>query len=327
MKSYSHSEAFQKLKETKEDITGNLTSLQYLQTLDFFLWNALLPIQTGCPSLFNNYLCKIAAKQSLKAPIKFTSDVKENLPVHLFNAITEEDSQKAHKHTRNMSLNRGLLFGFLSLFLTNLRYYEYLQSLECSVNSVLRKSEISRVELQFGVKRNSSLYAIIQQVRYWYERARSFKEKIIQKYTRMAIMQAQIAYKDFNCYVSLDDCVQIYLMVVGKSIDRCDSKHGVLTTFIQVWFKSARSKIAKMANSQSDQSIESLQEDYGDALAEMLGWTMQDTSSETIEHIAYVAKQEDPQGYIRAYLGIPEFVSRNHRNILTKFSLDVDHGL
>src|ERR1700758_257407 len=97
-KSYTHSKAFETLKATQESITENLTSLQYLQTLDLFLWRALEPIHAECPSLFNNYLAKITAHQSLKASTKFTSDDRTKLPIHLFNALTSPDPKKAHEH-------------------------------------------------------------------------------------------------------------------------------------------------------------------------------------------------------------------------------------
>ena len=54
MKNYEHSTSFHILKNIKEELTNNYTSLQYLQTLDFFLWKALEPIAAECPSLFYN---------------------------------------------------------------------------------------------------------------------------------------------------------------------------------------------------------------------------------------------------------------------------------
>lgn len=322
MKSYTHSKSFEVLKNTKEDITGNFTSLQYLQTLDFFLWNALLPIHAECPSLFNNYLAKVTARQTIKASTKFTSDDRTKLPIHLFNAVTAPDFKKAHEHVRSMHLNRGLLFGFLSIFLNKLRYYERLHSPVVEMDITVRRSELYRIESSMGIRKGASLYFVIQQVRHWYDKARDFKEKIVQKYTRMALLQAQATYRDYNHYVQLDDCVQTYLLVVSRAIDRCDARQGVLTTFIQNWFKSARSEVANLAKGQTDQSIESLNEDHGDAVSDILGFVQADTSSENIEHIAYISKQVDPKGYVRAMLNIPEFVTREQRQILELFVLE-----
>ena len=323
MKSYEHSRAFDTLKGITESITGNLTSLQYLQTLDLFLWKALEPIHAECPSLFNNYLAKVTAHQSLKASTKFTSDDRSKLAIHLFNVITAPDIKKAHEHAKSMYLNRGLLFGFLSMFLNKLRYYEKLHSPFARIDPVVRNSKMYAIERDLGLRQGGSLYSAIQQVRYWYEKAHEFKEMIVQKYTRMALMHAQSTYKDFNHYVPLDDVVQIYLMVVSRAIDRCDARQGVLTTFITNWFKSARSEVANMARGQSDQSVESMTDVHGDAASNILGFVMPDTSGELEDHIAYVAKTTDTHGYIRAPLGIPEHVSRQHKELLRSFALEI----
>lgn len=326
MKSYEHSKAFDSMKGITESITGNLTSLQYLQTLDLFLWKAIEPIHAECPSLFNNYLAKIMAQQSLRSSTKFTSltaSERVKLPVHLFNVVTCPEIKKAHEHARSMFINRGLLFGFVSLFLNKLRYYEKLHSPFVQIDSVVRNSRMHSIEHSMGLRLGGSLYSAIQQVRYWYDKAREFKEMIVQKYTRMALMQAQNTYKDFNHYVPLDDVVQIYLMVTSRAIDRCDARQGVLTTFIQNWFKSARSEVSNMARGQKDQSVESLTDTHGDAVSDLLGFVMPDTSGELEEHIAYVAKQSDKHGYIRAVLGIPEHVTRSQKELLRSFVLEV----
>jgi hypothetical protein len=319
--SYQHSKSFEQLKGINESITGNLTSLQYLQTLDMFLWRALEPIHSECPSLFNNYLAKVVAHQSLRASTKFSSDDRTKLPILLFNLLSEPDPKKAHEHAKSMHINRGILFGFISMFLNKLKYYETLNSPFVELDGVFRKSEMYRIEQEMGLRTGGSLYAAMQQVRYWDEKARDFKGKIIQKYTRMALLNAKAAYADYNHYVKLDDVVQVYLMIVSKAIDRCDARQGVLTTFIQSWFKSAKSEVANMAKGQLDQSYEALSEEHGDAVSDIIGFSLPDTTSELEQHISYVAKQMDRQGYIRAALHIPEFMTLDQKAILERHAV------
>lgn len=324
MKSYAHSKAFESLKGIKEEITGNFTSPQYLNALDLFLWNALEPIHAECPSFFNNYITKVVARQTLKASTKFTSLTQEDrakLPVLLFNALTQPDARKAHEHVRSMLINRGLLFGFIVLFLAKLRRYETLQSAFYPMDPIARRSEIYYIERSIGLRPNGSLFGCIQQVRHFYQKAAKFKEMIMEKYTRMTLMQAKRTYEDFNHYVPLDDVVQIHLLTTSKAIDRCDSRQGVLTTFIQNWFKSSRSEVSDLAKSQTDQSIESLNDDHGDASAAVLGFTMPDTSAELEQHLSYVAKTVDPQGYLRSILGIQEHLTRDQIETLVMFSV------
>jgi hypothetical protein len=322
MKDYEHSEAFSKLKNIREKIEKNLTSLEYLQTLDMFLWNALSPIQDECPAFFNNYVAKVVASQTLKSSTKFSSDDRQKMPIHLFNMVTSNDSAKAREHAKKMYLNRGLLFGLIGMFLKTLAGYEKLHSPFYEMDSVLRKSEMWRMERSVGLRPGGALYNCILEVKRWDERAYKWKEMITEKYYRLALNSARTTYKDYNHYVKLDDIVQIYLMVTSRAIDRCDARQGVLTTFIMNWFKSGRSEVSEMAKTQSDQSYESLVEELGDSVSDVIGFVQPDTSSELIEHIAFVSKPLDRLGIVRAPMGIPETVSAQHRAILEMFVLE-----
>jgi hypothetical protein len=328
VKNYEHSETFSRLKDITEKIDTNLTSLEYLQTLDMFLWNALAPIHSECPTLFHNYVAKIVANQALKASTKFTSlmdDERHKLPVYLFNMLTLQDARKSHEQARLMYLNRGLLFGFLALFMRQIETYEALHAPSSSeADWMEREHQIAAFEKEFGVRPNGSLYGAIQQVRFWYAKARQWKEMIIEKYARLALNHAKTVYQDFNHYVRLGDVVQIHIKVVSRAIDRCDPRQGVLTTFITNWFKSARSEVADLAKTQFDASYEQLAEELGDALSELVGSTEdEDGSDESVEHIAYLAKQIDRFGYVRTSLGIPEFLTREEKAILLQHALPV----
>jgi DNA-binding IscR family transcriptional regulator len=69
MKAYEHSASFSKLKTITERISKNLTTLEYLHTLDMFLWHALDPIHAECPGLFQNYVAKVVARLSSEGAV------------------------------------------------------------------------------------------------------------------------------------------------------------------------------------------------------------------------------------------------------------------
>lgn len=313
---YEHSRAFDALKTTKESITTNYTSLQYLQTLNHFLWQALAPISRECPELFRSYLCKVVARQTLKASAKLTSNDRAKLPAQLFNMLMADD-EKALELAKEMHINRGLLFGFISFFLNRLASYKVLQ--ERAQLGVRTRSICWQIERQMGVRPNGQLYTAIRDVEFWSAKARKWKGQIVEKYTRMAILQAQSTYKDYNYVVKLDDVVQIYLLVVSKAIDRCDSRHGVITTFMQNWFKSAKGEVAKMAEGHQDASYDSLIEEHGDAVHDILGMSQPDLSTEMWEHVAYIAKSVDPEGLVRTHMHIPQHVTLRQRKLLQEF--------
>lgn len=321
MKSYEHSASFSKLKNITERISKNLTTLEYLHTLDMFLWQALEPIHAECPSLFHNYVAKIVARQTRKASMRFTSDDRSKLPIHLFNMVTTKDPKRAHEFAKSMYINRGLLFGFITLFLKKTERYERLHS-TFDLDPIVRNSEIYNIERSLGLRSGGTLYSAIQQTKFWYDKARTFKDMILEKYTRLALMHAKSTYKDFNHYVPLNDVIQIYLIVVSRAIDRCDPRQGVLTTFVTNWFKSGKSEVGDLAKTQGDQSYEALLEDMGDAASDVLGSFTTSTNSEWMDHVSFVAKTVDRQGYVRAPLRIPEFLTEKQRQILEAFALE-----
>jgi hypothetical protein len=322
VKNYEHSVAFSRLKNITERINSNLTSFQYLKTLDMFLWNALAPIHAECRPLFNNYFAKVVARQVLKPSTKFTSDDRTKLPIHLFNLVTTADTKKSHEHAKAMHLNRGLLFGLIILFLKRLREYEKLHMPFADIDPIVRQSRVYAIERSVGLRPNGALYNAIQQVKFWDDKARAWKEMVIEKYTRMALNNARKTYKDFNHYVSLNDVVQIYLMVTSRAIDRCDARQGVLTSFIMNWFKSGRSEVADLAKDQGDPSYDQLKDELGDSISEVLGFAVPDTGTEDQQHLSYIAKRIDYHGYVRGPLHVQEFVTRGQREVLEMFALE-----
>jgi hypothetical protein len=312
--SYEHSQVFDQIKISKESITTNYTSLQYLQTLDSFIWKSLHPIATECPSLFYTYFAKVVARQSLRSSAKFTSNDRQKLPIQLFNALIAEDQEKAFTNIREMYINRGLLFGLVGFFLRYLKTYTELQFVK--LKPEIRRSITHRIETNIGLRPQGNLYQAIQETKFWDTKAIGWKNKIIEKYARMTIMNAQRTYKDFSYLVKLDDIVQIYMVIVSRSVDRCDPRQGVLTTFIQNWYKSAKGEVAQLAQGTSDSSYEGLIEEHGDAVHDFIGVTNPDVESELWAHVAYVAYCTDPHGLVRTSLGIPQYVSPTDRQLL-----------
>jgi hypothetical protein len=314
---YTHSETFASLKTHKETITDNLSSHQYLQTLDMLIWNALTPIVYECPTLIHGIFAKFCARQTRKPNTKMTSDLKEKLPVILFNALNEPDPAKALVLYKSLYFNRGLLFGTLTLFLSKGREYAKLHSAFHDAQNPVLHSKLRALELQLGARSSSGLYAAVRQVEYWDKKARTWRGMIIEKYTRTALMAAKRTYVDYAHKMKLDDVVQIHLMMVGKAIDRCDARLGVLTTFVNPWLKGARSQVDEEAKEQGLESLEDLQE-----RTDMEIVTEFDTFSEDLEHLAYKSRILDPVGLVRTLLGIPQWVNAVDRQTLMAFALE-----
>lgn len=313
---YQHSETFNTLKSTRELIQGNPTSSQYLQTLDYLLWNALAPIAAECLSFFLGFISKCVAVQTLNPNTKYSSRNRNELPSLFFNIVTATNQTEIFELSKKLRLNRGLLFAMINSHQRTTEGYKELHSIFNKSSLTKRMNAIKRIEEAVGCHSSTRLYPAIDQIEYWDKKARWFKSLIVQKYTRMAMLQAQKTYVDFNHSVSLDDISQIYMLIVNKAIDRCDSRLGVLTTFIQGWLPTARSTVSKMASTQFDESYEALSEE-GDSFAFS---SDPDRSFEAIQEMSYLAYRIDPEGLVRASLGIPQYVTAQQRTILNKYA-------
>lgn len=325
-KSYEHSEIFARLKDVKERIGTNLTSLEYLETLDMFLWRAIGSIRKATPGLVDEFMVKSIAQQTFKSSTKFSSIMKEEkgkLPVFLFNALTERNIETLDGF-RSLRLNRGMLFGLVKIFMD--RTQPYMDLMNEPPLSVVewknRARQLKRMEKELGVVEGISLSSVVEDVNIWYERAREWKSAIIEKYTRKAIGQAKVAYEDYNYAMELSDVIQIHMVLLSRAINRCDSRLGVLTTFITSWFKSARSEMSRIINASQEVSYEAMLEEMGDAAEAEGAEDKTLMTNESVQHISMLAKQIDPTGVLRIHLGIPEFMPLDKRKILLAHALN-----
>lgn len=306
---YKHSEVFAEIKAIEEDIKVNLTSLQYLQILDYYLWNSLRFLINVSPRFFVCYLSKVIAYQQVHSMSKLSSESRETITNNFFNYVTTNDIEWVKK----LYLNRGLYFGIISYWLSKSHEYFRLRSPFNEDSKAPEKMHAITNEL--SIENVSLYYANYKQVEYWFAKAQDFKSKIMQKYVRMTLLQAQKAYVEYNHEVDLDDVTQIYLQIMSKAIDRCDSRFGVLTTFIQSWLKSAKAIVQRIVQSkQHSLSYEGLIETYGDS-ADM-GTSMFDDSFDTIQELAYIAQRVDTSGCLRIKYKIPQFMSLANRRLL-----------
>lgn len=309
--SYQHSEAFASLKNLKEDISENLTSYQWLSTLDYFIESALDPIATAYPDFLDNYFAKVVAWQTTKPSVKFSRNAKGTLPALLFNSLTTEGSKK-RGFQKSMMFNRGVLFGAINSYLHTVNKFMELHNPRTNMSKSRRLFLISEIES----KTSPHLYSATLQAQFWANKAYSFKELIVQKYVRLALVSAKRTYTLVNYQQKLDDIIQIYLVYLSKAIDRCDSRQGVLTTFIQTWFYSAHAEVQKSLAEDQHSSFEEMVENgvFSEA-------TQPDCKYESLQHVCAVAKELDPEGVLRFATGIPEFLTSGQLRILTSYKV------
>jgi len=305
MSKYGHSEAFAVLKNTNEKIAKNLTSHQYLTILDNHLYEALSHLVTST-KFFDIFLSQIIGWQTLN-PKRKTCGVGRHELVNLSTLyfLTGDPKQKM-KLVRRMKLHRNILFEALQRWLDILAEYPSIATMVGSKEVVLKLYDLNEAAL---MRQGYSLHSTYTQAKYWTAKAKSFKEMIVQKYTRMTINTAQRDYVKLGHQGQLSDYVQIYMMAMSKAIDKCDADRGVITSHIANWLLSAKNQAqAQMQNGGKDRHTHVSLEDE-----EIVVYPDDDERErqDTVDRVRVIAKLFDPTGVGRILLGIQEVLDQD----------------
>lgn len=325
---YSHSETFSALKNVQEKIDKNLTSYQYLTVFEDLVLSAIAPIVENT-KFFEIYLSQIIGWQTLNSKRK-TCGVGRHKLVALYTLLLlTGDIRQKMKLIKKMKLHKNILMECVRRWTKILDEYPQTASSLGTLEVVNKLYELNERAL---MRPGFALHSTYTTVSYWYHQADSFKNKIIEKYTRMIANTAQKDYVDLEHSIPLDDIIQIYMLTGSKAIDKCDADRGVLTTYIKNWLKSAKN-VAQASNSQNSvQAIRFGSKVVGAVvnqvdLEDIQTSTDDEDSKERvseIERVRYVAKLFDPLGYGRIALGIQEQLSTEHLQTLRSLAVPVE---
>lgn len=317
---YSHSEAFAKLKGVDEKISQNLTSYQYLTVLDNMLYESLSPILVNT-KFFDVFLSQVIGWQT-QNPKRKTCGVGRVGLVTLSTLffLTADPAQKV-KLVKRMKLHRNILFECITRWLDLTEHYPKLASV---LGSELVLVEIHNMHDRALMRTGYSLHSTYSTTLFWYKKAKTFKEQIMEKYTRMTISTAQRDYADMiergiiSTTENLNDMVQAYMMTMSKAIDKCDADKGVLTTYINSWLKSAKNNVEKRASNDGTQlhrklGVQRVEHVELDEIEDTVSDDDARDREDQIQRVRHIAKLFDPRGYGRLALGIQEELSSDDR--------------
>lgn len=314
---YETSRIFGILKVQKEQLEGNLTTSQYLETLDRYLDSALLSLLRNTRYLESTVASLVGWQEenfrrrvSLLSKREFTSKALTWL---LYSKADKE------KHIKGLRLDRGVSLIICHAFLAECKDYT-----NVTRKSVLTQEDmqvVHRIETAF-LSPGGNLAHTLATVKYQSEKAADYRGAILSKYYRLAIMAAKRDYVNFfDCRIKLDDMCGDYLMATGRAIDKCDYEKGPLTTHIQNWFLTARSHCAKRYDRRDDALPENTsEEDYEtsktpDSLT-VDTFEVDISREDTARSIRLLAKIADPQGDARKILEIAEILSVSEKKAL-----------
>ncbi len=324
--SYQHSETFSRLKRIQETLPGNLTSVEYLRTLDLLIEYALFPILSST-RFVDTFLSKILAWQSTNPKRKATSTGKKDLPSYVVLFLISNTPDQKLKVYKKVSFDRGITLEIIRRWLDTMRQYEELVNLPQP--TLEQRHKMQRVLTMLDAHEDTFPLGAYYQVKFWFQQANTWKSIILEKYTRLCLNTAQQDYVKFQHRVDLEDIVQVYLMTASKAIDRCDPNKGVLTSHIQNWLMSARNTVMKNYLDTNTVQVETDDESVDSILAvgsqspESATFESAESKLErqgTIDRVRVIARQFDRKGYARLLMGIGEHVTPKMKSTLRQYA-------
>jgi hypothetical protein len=326
---YEHSKTFASLKKIKETIGTNFSSYQYLSTLDSLLYKVIRPLVDNT-HFVDHFLAKILAWQYQNPKRKVSSLPRSDLAscVTLFLVATSTDRKM--KLLKKIKLDRGVLSEMIRLWLKVCEPYGHLAtSVGMDKQAYLYEEQL--LEIKASLKQDHSLYGAYQQVNYWWSYYLEFRNRVLEKYVRLCLSQAQKDYVAFKHRVPMEDVIQIYLVNAAKALDKCDTEKGVLTTHITNWLKHAKNQVVASHLSDTAYVLPKNSKTVGTFLAKANtvslddvvegDLTKEDTDAGEVDAIRRISKLFDPRGLGRICLGIEESLSNSEKQILHAHSV------
>lgn len=326
--SYSHSDVFARMKNLTERLPTNLTTSQYLQTLDQYLLRSITPIINGTRFL-DGFLARLVGWQEKNFRRKVTFENRRVVPAKIITFLLQPSDEGRLKAFVDLLLDRGVVFEAIALFYERTALYVAASDCELSrpghVGVDLPYCLFVRESVETEMRATVSLTAVLSESRYWADCAVAFKQLILEKYTRLCLNTAQADYVSyFKHSVPLGDIVHWYWISASRAIDKCDSNQGALTSHIAKWFLTARAKVLSQKDQQTNElNLETFIHDSHHH-TEHISLEDQEEAAARLENMRHLAALADPIGVARAYLGIenPAYalepndqLSRNNQNV------------
>jgi hypothetical protein len=317
------------LKSVTERIDVNHTSGQLFEVLDTLLYRAIDPIIENS-NYVDRMLSIVLAWYTQNQRRKISPLPKERFNTYVIAFLTTKDVTLRKKIYRRLGLERNITFFIVSRWLQLLRPWQDLHIRHTRGEPVLQ--EMASIERSVLVFNNHNLFAIIQEAKCWYEKSSDFKQRLLEKYMRFIMLEALHHYKAQQLHnphlrLELDEVAQNFVLATYKAIDKFDANRGTLTTYIQNWLKNAKvsnhfrheygtayniphsrkMKIASKSDTTTNNLYVELDKEEVLEVADELSVEADVVRRNEIDFIRMLAKEADPEGIGRMFLGIGEY--------------------
>jgi hypothetical protein len=223
------------LPSRNERIKDNLSSAQWVEILDQFIYSGIDIIIAKSPMFFLQWTCDMLCDINV-SPHKRLFSV--NLPLNelhttLMRIITGDPAER-NRLLRYAALDRVYLFTLLG------RYLDVLAKAQSDrdANASLESKYLATHTLELPSWRIEPVY---NQVRMYDRLARDFVGIIAEKYYRLAYTRTQAMVKGVGLMISQEDLYANNVMTIVRSIYKYSATKGTLTNFILQWMQANNS--------------------------------------------------------------------------------------
>lgn len=317
-----HSALIASTKGKTESILSNYSSNSYLSILDRMYFNALEPI------LFNSnfielHLASLVAWYSNTQRRKIAGEDKEITVSKILVFLNTKDKHRKLYLFKDIGLERNIYLLIIEDFARLTSGYVKAHHKNLTLSLADEQIEDTTVVEKSVHWLNDGLYGVVKLVNRWKDISITFKQQIMEKYIRLAVLQAAKDYAIYAYKISIDDLFQNYMIAVSKAIDKSNPNKGVLTSYILDWFKNAKLNTAAMYNYTAAFTTPNSKYNFGnttvDIDSEECSYLSMDESEsdEDSEQVARIAQTVDPLGIGRLAFGISQYFSVGQVKFMT----------
>jgi len=217
-----------------EQLQDNYSSSQLAETLDDLLFK-FLDLLLKNTTILEYTLVELLVHICTNSRRKFSNVEVNDLQDTMFSFIVCEE--KNLKTLREMRLERTIYFKLLEDFEAIARVY--LDEVASSLKGKTRSPKIAEIEKNY-MSSNKNFYSVCAGTLFWSKRIYAFRNMIVEKYIRLARVEANKAALQTGLTISKDDLTRGLIISIFKAINKYDVQKGPLTGYIKIWFMDAK---------------------------------------------------------------------------------------
>jgi hypothetical protein len=225
------------LLKVKEQLNENLSSVQIARTLDTLIFKSLTSLIQH-----TNHLEYVSVEllyhifHNMRR--KFSNKPHDELRDALFSFIVNKKKTGKAVEIRRLGLERSIYFKILRSFETDARIYT--TDMERAVVTGQKTEAMKQIEIKYRAADSPGFYNACTNALFWANRAFRFRNMIVEKFIRLAYVEAKKAQVKTGLTISFDDLYRNMVLSIFKAIDKYDPEQGPLTSYIKWWFLDAK---------------------------------------------------------------------------------------